>query len=203
MTDMPAAAIPAGWYPDAATPGVLRWWDGAAWTAHTAPAGGSPERPLLPADRPIYSPFIWVIALLPLASAFAVFGWTPDVSSIGAGVYGSGQLSVPSMYTPGYFVILGLGWVLYGLGVFLSSRDWLWLKRQGVVRPFHWAWAFLGGIVYVIGRSVIVRRVAAPRGLTPIWVSLGVFLAGVIITIVWAVTLTVSIMDQLRPSIGA
>jgi hypothetical protein len=67
MTDMPAAAIPAGWYPDAATPGVLRWWDGAAWTAHTALAGGSPERPLLPADRPIYSPFIWVIALLPLA----------------------------------------------------------------------------------------------------------------------------------------
>jgi hypothetical protein len=107
------------------------------------------------------------------------------------------------MYTPGYFVILGLGWVLYGLGVFLSSRDWLWLKRQGVVRPFHWAWAFLGGVVYVIGRSVIVRRVAAPRGLTPIWVSLGVFLAGAVITIVWAVTLTVSIMDQLRPGIGA
>ena len=203
MTDTPAAAIPAGWYPDAATPGVLRWWDGAAWTAHTAPAGGNPERPLLPADRPIYSPFIWVIALLPLASFFALAAWTPDVSSIGAGVYGSGQLSVPSMYTPGYFVILGLGWILYGLGVFLSSRDWLWLKRQGVVRPFHWAWAFLGGVVYVIGRSVIVRRVAAPRGLTPIWVSLGVFLAGAVITIVWAVTLTVSIMDQLRPGIGA
>ena len=202
MTDAPAA-IPAGWYPDASTPGVLRWWDGAAWTAHTAAAGGSRERPLLPADRPIYSPFIWVIALLPLASFFALAAWTPDVSSIGAGVYGSGQLSVPSMYTPGYFVILGLGWILYGLGVFLSSRDWLWLKRQGVVRPFHWAWAFLGGVVYVIGRSVIVRRVAAPRGLTPIWVSLGVFLAGAVITIVWAVTLTVSIMDQLRPGIGA
>lgn len=203
MTDTPAAAIPAGWYPDAATPGVLRWWDGAAWTAHTAAAGGSRERPLLPADRPIYSPFIWVIALLPLASFFALAAWTPDVSSIGAGVYGAGQLNVLSMYTPGYFVILGLGWVVYGLAVFFSFRDWLWLKRQGVVRPFHWAWAFLGGIVYVIGRSVIVRRVATPRGLAPIWVSLGVIVAGVVITISWGVALTVNIVDQLRPGIGA
>ncbi|MBW4033810.1 MAG: DUF2510 domain-containing protein [Acidobacteria bacterium] len=203
MTDAPAA-IPAGWYPDAATAGVLRWWDGAAWTAHTAPAGGSPERPLLPADRPIYSPFIWVIALLPLASAFALAAWTPDVSSIGAGVYGTGQITVPSIYTPGYFVILGLGWVVYGLGVLFAFRDWLWLKRQGVVRPFHWAWSFLGAAtVYVIGRSVIVRRVAAPRGLAPIWVSLGVVIASVIVTVVWVVNLTVSILDQLRPSIGA
>ena len=34
----PAAApvVPAGWYPDQAA-GVQRWWDGQAWTEHTAP----------------------------------------------------------------------------------------------------------------------------------------------------------------------
>jgi hypothetical protein len=28
---------PAGWYPDAQDPQLLRYWDGAAWTEHTAP----------------------------------------------------------------------------------------------------------------------------------------------------------------------
>jgi hypothetical protein len=34
---------PAGWFPDPQTPGQLRYWDGAAWTAHTQP--GAPAVP--------------------------------------------------------------------------------------------------------------------------------------------------------------
>jgi hypothetical protein len=35
-----------GWYPDPSTPGQQRYWDGQAWTDHTAPlaqSGGSPS----------------------------------------------------------------------------------------------------------------------------------------------------------------
>ncbi|MFD4943281.1 DUF2510 domain-containing protein [Streptomyces sp. NPDC058409] len=37
-------ATPPGWYPDAATPGTERWWDGTAWTAHTRPITSVPQQ---------------------------------------------------------------------------------------------------------------------------------------------------------------
>lgn len=33
----PPVAMPAGWYPDPAGPTTVRYWDGSAWTEHTAP----------------------------------------------------------------------------------------------------------------------------------------------------------------------
>jgi hypothetical protein len=34
---------PAGWYPDYADPGLVRWWDGHAWTSITAASGLRPR----------------------------------------------------------------------------------------------------------------------------------------------------------------
>ena len=38
----PPTAPPAAWYPDQQQPGMLRWFDGAQWTEHTAPANQPP-----------------------------------------------------------------------------------------------------------------------------------------------------------------
>ena len=207
MTDSPAAAIPAGWYADTTTPGLMRWWDGAGWTEHTAPAapaaapyGMVPQRPLLPADRPVYSPFIWLIVLLPLVSLALLFTWQPNLQFV-TGAAGTPTIDPLSIYTPGYFVILAAGWIGYGLTVFFAYRDVVWLKRQGVVRPFHWAWTFLYSPVYVIGRSVIVFRVAAPRGRAPIWAFIGVLVLSFVIAIAWSVSWTTQLVTQL-PAIG-
>lgn len=34
-----------GWYPDPESPGVVRWWDGAAWTGRRAPMATAPQQP--------------------------------------------------------------------------------------------------------------------------------------------------------------
>ena len=37
MPQAPAAAQPAGWFPDPSIAGQQRYWDGTTWTDHTAP----------------------------------------------------------------------------------------------------------------------------------------------------------------------
>jgi len=37
--------VPAGWYDDGSTPGVVRWYDGTAWTEHVRPLEGPPAAP--------------------------------------------------------------------------------------------------------------------------------------------------------------
>lgn len=37
--------IPAGWYPDPEHPGSYRYWSGAAWSEHRAPAARSARTP--------------------------------------------------------------------------------------------------------------------------------------------------------------
>ena len=196
-----AAAVPPGWYDDGTGSGQQRWWSGVEWTEHVA----TPTvivRPLLPADRPVYSVCIWLIVLLPLLSLGSFFLWQPNFdylsSPAGTPEYESRYLS--SMFTPGYFVILGLSFVSYGLTALFAWRDSIWLRAQGVVRPFSWPWVFIpsyGGLVYVIGRSVIVRRVAAPRGLAPIWVLIAVVVLGFVVAIVWMVSLMSGMLSHL------
>jgi hypothetical protein len=44
---------PAGWYPDPGDAGSQRYWDGARWTEHTAPAAPATAPPTAPAAGPI------------------------------------------------------------------------------------------------------------------------------------------------------
>jgi hypothetical protein len=204
MSDTSAAAapIPPGWYDDGTGTGQTRWWSGAEWTEHVAaPYSTAPARPALPADRPVYSVWIWLIVLLPLLTYGSFFLWQPNFSYLSGGTFSSSDY-LSSVLTPGYFAIIGSGWIVYGLSAVFAWRDVVWLRAQGVVRPFAWPWVFLSSLAYVIGRAVIVRRVAAPRGLAPIWVLIAVFVTGLIVSSLWSFSLMAGMLAQLPSYTG-
>ncbi|WP_423182362.1 DUF2510 domain-containing protein [Arthrobacter sp. NyZ413] len=161
--------------------GAAQGWPGQQVPGQGWPAQqGQYVRPMPPAPRPeisrqtpVYNPFIWLVTLLPLISLAILMVWNPVFH-----VRYSGGRRVPvldpSSFTVPYFLLITIGWLIYGVTVFLSYLDWQKLQRDGVVRPFHWAWAFLGAGVYVVGRSIIVHKVAKDRGLVPVWVLIGV-----------------------------
>jgi actin-like ATPase involved in cell morphogenesis len=56
---------PAGWYPDTISPGMLRYWDGNAWTEHTKPTEPVHETP---------GSIIWAVRLM-VAGAMVALIW--------------------------------------------------------------------------------------------------------------------------------
>jgi hypothetical protein len=107
---------PAGWYPDPRDPRRIRWWDGAAWTEHTAPQpegsgpypSAAPEQPYAavvaePApDRRSVLPLIaGVVAFLVLAvGAVAILLGTRSSGSPQARPAPSSAAPSPSTPTP-------------------------------------------------------------------------------------------------------
>ena len=143
------------------------------------------------------TPYFWIIVLLPLLTVIALLFW--DVESYGRslGTYlapGDGYRPL-AMVDPAYFALIGVGWAVSAATIVLAYFDWRTLTRRGMDRPFHWAWSFLalasgGALVYVIGRSVVVRR-RSGRGLAPLWVFVGVeVLALVVVAVKVAVLLS-------------
>jgi len=173
--------LPApGWYADPAGSGSLRWWDGTAWTGHLsaghpgAPAAQyRPGRPQISPSTPVYNPFIWLIATLPIIPLISLAFWNPVLRTRTTGLRRVQTMDPASILTLPYLLALGTGLIIYAVSAVLAYLDWQKLRRDGVVRPFHWAWVFLSRELYVIGRSVVVHEAAPRRGLAPIWVTLG------------------------------
>ena len=169
MTNDLAQQVPAGWYADPSGATAQRWWDGARWTEHVAPAVrpyGEPAQPArVPEGTPVDTVWIWLAILVPLVTLPLVF--LVDVDQLAAA---SAQGGSP-FGDPWYNAASLLSWPLYGITVLFSYLDYAALRRLGYARRFHWAWSFLWPLVYVVGRFVMVRRQAG-RGPASLWVAI-------------------------------
>jgi hypothetical protein len=144
-----------------------------------------------------FTPFIWILALIPIIQFAISVNYLRDFGgyfqrilaiSISAGLDGSSGRAISgdlfraelSIFSPAYFLVLIGGFVLYSLSAFFAYRDWRTLQRREVPRPFNFAFAFISSGVYIIGRSVIVRR-RIGRGISPMWVWIGLIVAETIV----------------------
>ena len=209
-----ANAVPPGWYPDANAPGHQRWWDGTQWTDHVqAPYSTAQSYAALkaPAGTKTGTVWIWLIVLLPLLgySAFFLIDWKSYIDSVVESSVTSTLGGTPSSYSaslalyssPGYLLSQGLSFVIYALTVVFAALDVRELKRRGVPQPFHWAFSFLTTIVYIIGRSVVVKR-RTGGGMAPLWIYIGEMVLGLIAGVVLAALLIQYMAAALPVSVG-
>lgn len=206
-------SVPAGWYPDAT--GTLRWWDGAQWAPAPAPVNyATPGQGRVAQGTPANTVWAWLIVLLPLASVIPTFGYLAyfqqsmlgmlqliplDGSEVDPQAMLAFQLNL--IFNPWYFALMLVGCVIYGLSVWFAYLDSRELKRRGFIAPFHWAWTFLSALVYIIGRTVVVRR-RGGRSAGPLIVLIVTQVLLVIAIFVWVGVATSEFMNAVSRMVG-
>ena len=169
---------------------------GSAQSAYPAmqPYGAAPALKAPEGTSPS-TPFIWLLAVLPIVTlALSVVQLATIDSLVESALADSG-----SSYTPLDITNYGVSLLIAAATVILAFFDARTLAARGVPRPFHWAWSFfalLGAPVYMIGRSVVVRR-RVGSGLAPMFVNLSLILTGFILGIVAAVVVTTRIFESI------
>jgi len=180
MTIPSTPTTPAGWYPDPAGTPRSRWWDGTQWTENyhdplaAAQVGGLALK--APEGVAVYNPFVIAQLGLLVVSFLSIFlAFNP--ASLDSAIYGSTSIN------PLEVISNLLGFVTYVAWVLLAFFDHRALKAAGVPQPFHWAWAFLSALVYLIGRGVVMRR-RTGKGIATMWIAIGYCVAVFIVIIV-------------------
>ena len=192
MTD----ATPAGWYPDNA--GQQRWWDGAQWTDHAQETYAAGTTLRAPAGTVASTPQIWLMIALYLISVAASVFYTSTLDDLfGDRAAMNNPNPAAALMTPSYYFQLVVGLLVYATTIVLAYFDWKQLTRRGIPRPFHWAFSFISILVYVIGRSIVVRR-RTGTGMAPMFAVLAIYVVGVVLTAAWVL----DFLNQATPGLS-
>jgi hypothetical protein len=200
VTEAQTPAAPPGWYPVAAGQSLQRYWDGTVWTEHTYDPTPQPLR--APDGTNTNTLWIWLLCVGgPVASMVLIVlegFWLRSIANVD---FTNPTATTSLVDGPIYLLLAGGGWIVIGLLVVVGWLDYRRLRAAGVPNPFHWAWSFLGGIVYVIGRSIVVKR-RTGGGLTPLWVFIALEAAAIVLSFVVLVIALSAIFQAIANSTG-
>ncbi|RZU66934.1 uncharacterized protein DUF2510 [Microterricola gilva] len=176
---------------------ISRQYAGQPYAAQ--PYGMTMTQGRVPDGTPTANWLIWAYTLLPLLSVLTLFAW--DFEGYMLASMTDPAASTMMMLDPGYLLLSVGSWVIAAGMIVLAVLDWRWLGQQGYSRRFHWAWAILSNLVYVIGRCVVVNRQAG-RGFAPMWATLAVSVLSLVLVIVWFMQMMNVIMAMVSTTPG-
>ncbi|SBS69831.1 DUF2510 domain-containing protein [uncultured Microbacterium sp.] len=194
----PTYATPAPSYATptpSAAPAVTPWP-----TAAPPVARSGPSAPGVATDT-IWIYLAIIAGTLPMFTIF-LMDWDGyiDVMVEMSGRPSSAAASAMMTWVGGILLITLLSYAFLGLSVLFAWFDWRELRKRGIDKPFHWAFAFFALVVtigvYVIGRTVVVKRETG-KGLTPLWVWIAATVLGFVVISVWSITFTQQLLERI------
>src|SRR5690606_19201089 len=128
--------------------------------------------------------WIWLIVVVPwvLASTIYLF----DIRSVLDALWVDDASTALGHLALHLALLGGSSLVTIGLALLFAFRDARALRAVGVVRPFPWGFAAIAGIVYVIGRQVVLAKVTRPSS-APLVVSIVLYVLWYSAFAVWAI----------------
>ncbi|HKU30564.1 hypothetical protein [Arthrobacter sp. NyZ413] len=110
--------------------------------------------------------FSWLL-VASVGARLLLFLWQSSLGLAFLDASASADTKALQSLAPQMLLLAAVSLALTVVTILFGFFDWRQLKKAGVVRPFHWAWVFLGGVVYMIGRAVVLSKVVRSRYLAP------------------------------------
>lgn len=174
--------------------------------AYAAPASPTATSPYLasvnaaqlkaPAGTLWSTVWIWLLVFVPLLPMIGLLFIDFNGIFSYSNITDEAAMTIALITSPAYLLMLFTSWIVYGLSVLFSVLDYRELTRRSVPNPFHWAFAFISSAVYVIGRSVVVRR-RTGKGISPMWVTIVAYIVVNILVFAYMIWVLIGVFADL------
>ena len=156
------------------------------------------ERPPLPPGTRVGTVWVWLVVAMPWVLASTIFLF--DIRTVLDALWVDDADAALRLVLAHLALLVGSSLATIALALLFAHRDVRQLRAVGVVRPFPWGFAAIAGIVYVIGRQVVLGRVTRPSP-APLVVSIVLYAAWYSAFGVWAVVTVTNALSGLAASV--